>query len=55
MDFIILVFLAIKWSCTSAMLQNYSPAVRSWSQTRDQIIPDYFALGLAAPEIASFF
>ena len=54
MGFILLVSLALNLSCTSAMLPNYSPAVRGDLQTRDEIIRDYFDLGLTAPEIASF-
>ena len=54
MGFILLLSLALNWSCTSAMLPNYSPAVRGDLQTRDEIIRAYFDLGLTAPEIASF-
>lgn len=54
MGFIIVLLLALKWSCTSAVLPNYSPAVRDDVQTRDEIIRDYFDLGLTAPEIALF-
>ena len=54
MKFILVLSLALKWSCTSAVLPNYSPSVGPNVQTRDAVIRDYFELGLTAPEIALF-
>ena len=52
MSFILLLSLALNWACTSAMLPNYSEAVRDDLQTRDEIIRDFFDLGQTALEIS---
>ena len=36
-----------------AVLPSYSPAIRNNAVKRDEIIENYFNLGLTAPEIAS--
>ena len=53
MKFIIVLFLALMCSSSSAVLPNYSPAIQNTATTRDDLIQDYFNLGLTAPEITS--
>ena len=54
MKFITVLFLALMCSSSSAVLPNYSPAIQGTARTRDELIQDYFNLGLTAPEITSF-
>ena len=41
-------------STSLAVLPSYSPAIRNNAVMRDEIIENYFSLGLTAPEIALF-
>ena len=41
-------------STSLAVLPSYSPAIRNNTVMRDEIIENYFSLGLTAPEIALF-
>lgn len=41
-------------STSLAVLPSYSPAIRNNAVMRDEIIVNYFNLGLTAPEIALF-
>ena len=54
MKFVTVLFLALMCSSTSAVLPNYSPAIQDTVRTREDLIQDYFNLGLTAPEITSF-
>ena len=54
MKFITIFVLVVICTASTAVLPNYSPAIRNNAVTREEIIENYFNLGLTASEIALF-
>lgn len=54
MKFITIFVLVVICTASTAVLPNYSPAIRNNALTREEIIENYFNLGLTASEIALF-
>ena len=54
MKFINIFVLVVICTASTAVLPNYSPAIRNNALTREEIIENYFNLGLTASEIALF-
>ena len=54
MKFITIFVLVVICTASTAVLPNYSPAIRNNALTREEIIDNYFNLGLTASEIALF-
>lgn len=55
MGYIAVFLLVLMCSSSSAVLPNYSLAIRANQQTRDEIIREYFNLGLTALKITLFW
>ena len=53
MVFVYIVFFALICSAT-AVMPNYSPAIQADRLSRDEIIEEYFPLGLSNAEILGF-
>ena len=54
MKFITIFVVVVICTASTAVLPNYSPAIRNNALTREEIIENYFNLGLTASEIALF-
>ena len=54
MKFLSIFIFILVCSTSTAVLPTYSPAIGDNTRTRDEIIENYFNLGLTAPEIALF-
>ena len=54
MKFITIFVSVVICTASTAVLPNYSPAIRNNALTREEIIQNYFNLGLTASEIALF-
>ena len=54
MVFIPMFVFALMSSSSLEVFPNYSPEIQNTARTRDELIQDYFNLGLTAPEIVSF-
>ena len=54
MKFLSIFIFILVCSTSMAVLPTYSPAIGDNRRTRDEIIENYFNLGLTAPEIALF-
>ena len=54
MKFITIYVLVVICTASTAVLPNYSPAIRNNAPTHEEIIENYFNLGLTASEIVLF-
>lgn len=54
MKFVAIFVLVVLCTASTAVLPNYSPAIRNNALMREEIIQNYFNLGLTASEIALF-